>query len=164
VRAEVKTMDNPASYEADILAWSERQAAVLRDLARTRRDLPNELDVENVAEEIECVGRSELFAAQSLIRQILIHLIKTVSTTDVGLAKHWRGEVVQFHMDLADRITPSMLHRLDIQLIWERALKVAALEFGRHDELLAPNLPRQCPFRLDEIVNSGFDFAQAIER
>jgi hypothetical protein len=61
------TMDD--SYDTDILAWSEQQASVLRGL-RSRGDLPNELDLEHVAEEIEDVGRSELNAAQSLIRQM----------------------------------------------------------------------------------------------
>lgn len=50
-------------YDEDILAWSEQQAALLRDLAR-HRDLPNALDLENVAEEIESVGRDELRATK----------------------------------------------------------------------------------------------------
>src|SRR6266705_578176 len=61
MNGEDTAMDN-STYDADILAWSEQQAAVLRDLARSRHDLPNELDLENVAEEIECVGRSEFDA------------------------------------------------------------------------------------------------------
>ena len=60
-------------YDTDILAWSQRQAAVLRDLA-ARRDLPNELDLDHVAEEIEDVGRSELNAVQSFIRLCLVHI------------------------------------------------------------------------------------------
>jgi Domain of unknown function DUF29 len=52
-------------YDEDILVWSERQASVLRSL-QSRRDLPNELDLEHVAEEIEDVGRSELNAAQAV--------------------------------------------------------------------------------------------------
>jgi hypothetical protein len=52
-------MSRTGLYDEDILLWSEQQADVIRRLARTRRDLPNELDVENVAEEIESVGRSE---------------------------------------------------------------------------------------------------------
>ena len=66
---------NSATYDADILEWSEEQASALRSLARSRPDLSNELDWENVAEEIECVGRSEFAAVRSYIRQIIIHLI-----------------------------------------------------------------------------------------
>jgi hypothetical protein len=47
-------------YDDDILLWSERQAALLR------RRAANELDWENIAEEIEDVGCSELRSCRSL--------------------------------------------------------------------------------------------------
>jgi hypothetical protein len=62
---EATAMDN-STYDEDILVWSEQQASVSRSL-RSRRDLPGELDLEHVAEEIEDVGRSELNAAKGLI-------------------------------------------------------------------------------------------------
>ena len=49
-------------YEADFLLWTERQAAELRALAHSCRDLPNALDLDHIAEEIEDLGRSELNA------------------------------------------------------------------------------------------------------
>ena len=52
-------MGDRSLYDEDILVWSEQQAAALRSMA-SRRDLPNELDLANVIEEIEDVGRSEL--------------------------------------------------------------------------------------------------------
>ena len=53
-------MDGHATYEDDVYAWSLEQAAALPHLAETRRDLPNEFDFENIAEEIETVGRGEV--------------------------------------------------------------------------------------------------------
>jgi hypothetical protein len=55
-------MGNSTLYDEDILPWPEQQAAVIRRLGLTRHDLPNELDIENVAKEVESVGRSELVA------------------------------------------------------------------------------------------------------
>ena len=69
-------MSNSTLYDDDILLWSEQQAAAIRRLRETARGLPNELDIENVAEEIESVGRSELAAVESYIELILLHLIK----------------------------------------------------------------------------------------
>jgi hypothetical protein len=43
-----------------------------------------------VAQEIEDVGRSERNAAQGLIRQILIHVIKAVSVSNIDLTMHAR--------------------------------------------------------------------------
>ena len=51
--ADLKTRTRPAAaYEADFHAWTREQAARLRDLR------PNSIDWENVAEEIESLGRS----------------------------------------------------------------------------------------------------------
>jgi hypothetical protein len=66
-------MDLPASYEEDFYAWSQHQAAILRRLAAgARAGLPNDLDLENVAEEIEGVGRSELAAVRSQLSVMLV--------------------------------------------------------------------------------------------
>ena len=46
-------MDDGFSHDSDFLIWTERQARALRALAPRRADLPNELDLENLAEEIE---------------------------------------------------------------------------------------------------------------
>jgi hypothetical protein len=43
----------------DVLLWSERQAALLRRMAAGER-VNDQVDWENVAEEIEDVGRSSL--------------------------------------------------------------------------------------------------------
>ena len=69
-------MDDRFSYEDDFLVWTERQATALRALAKSRADLPNDLDLEHVAEEIEDLGISELKTVRSYIRNILIHVIK----------------------------------------------------------------------------------------
>jgi Domain of unknown function DUF29 len=66
-------MDGASLYDDDILAWSEAQAAALRSL-KGRRELPNPLDLANVVEEVEDVGRSEFRAVEILIENILVHL------------------------------------------------------------------------------------------
>ena len=65
-------MSGPTLYDEDILLWSEQQGAAIRKLGATTRHLPNELDIENVAEEIESVGRSELAAVKSYLRLIFL--------------------------------------------------------------------------------------------
>jgi Domain of unknown function DUF29 len=156
-------MSQAADYDTDILEWSEQQASALRDLARTRHDLSNVIDWEHVAEEIEDVGRSQFVAVQSLIRQIFIHLIKAVSLPDAISMLHWRKEVGAFHGDLLDRITPSMRSRLDVDKIWQRALRQAELDLAASGAAVLPALPRQCPLDVADIVDSEFDLLRAVE-
>jgi Domain of unknown function DUF29 len=66
------------------LQWSEQQAAAIRRLGRTNRYVPNELDIENVAEEIESVGRSELAAVKSHLRLIFLSLDKANRGRQLG--------------------------------------------------------------------------------
>ena len=156
-------MDQPVSYDEDFFAWSEQQAAVLRDLARSTRGLPNALDLERVAEEIEDVGRAELNSVKSYIRQILAHLIKVGSEPAPGPASHWRKEVVAFHSALLDAFTPSMAQRLDLDRLWRRAIKEAEAALEDEGGAPAPGLPRDCPFGLDALVSEAFDFRRALE-
>src|SRR5688572_19810073 len=111
-------MSHSMEYETDILTWSERQALALRELGRRQPPLSNELDWEHVAEEIEDVGRSEFIAVQSLLRQILIHLIKALSAARSESMLHWRKEVIALHRGMLDRITPSMPLRFDLPKLW----------------------------------------------
>lgn len=156
-------MDQSTAYDADILEWSQRQASALRDFARTHRELSNELDWEHVAEEIEDVGRSELMAVQSLIRQILIHVIKAVSAPDTAPILHWRKEVVGFHNDLLDRISPSMPARIALDVIWQRSIKEADAALAIHGQSVAPGLPVECPLKLDDIAARELDFLALVE-
>ena len=65
-----------SGYEEDILVWSERQGALLRRLAKGERVNDADLDWENIAEEVESVGRSQLSAVRSLLIRTLEHRLK----------------------------------------------------------------------------------------
>ena len=148
-------MSGSALYDEDILLWSEGQAAIIRGLGRIR-GLPSELDIENVAEEIESVGRSELASVQSFAQLILLHLIKLVEARPCDAARHWRAEVVGFHGDTLRRYAPSMRQRMDLDALWRQARSQAILasdETG-HMEL---RIPEECPFSLDDILDDRID-------
>jgi hypothetical protein len=151
-------------YDEDIYAWAQQQAEALRQLAETRRDLPNELDLENVAEEIEDVGITQRTAAESYIRQIFVHLIKLVSAPQSAAANHWRSEIVTFHNELLERLTRAMHARIDLDTLWNRALKEAAAKLAAEGE---PNAPmsaelRGAPLTIDDLAREDFDLDAAL--
>jgi Domain of unknown function DUF29 len=149
-------------YETDVYAWSEQQADALRRLA-SRRDLPNELDLANLAEEIESLGKSELRAARSFVRLILAHLVKAWADPQPKLVRHWASEVVTGRNELADTITPAIEPRIDMDRAWRMALDeaVAALLDAERSEAaaqVASVLPLQCPLGLSDLLSERFDF------
>ncbi len=86
---------------------------MLRRLAETRRDLPNELDLENVAEEIEDAGKSELHRIEGFVRLILLHLVKAASVRDARAADHWRKEVKIWRIDWSAPLQPDRRRAYD---------------------------------------------------
>jgi hypothetical protein len=157
-------MDRRSLYDEDIYAWAQQQAEVLRRLAETRRDLPNELDLANVAEEIEDVGKSELSKVESFIRLILIHLLKLASAPQARSERKWRNEILAFRAELLREIRPSMRPNIDLDHQWRLALLKADGELSEHDDALPPDLPATCPFSLEELTASEFAIDRAVER
>jgi len=146
-------MSEQSLYDADILLWSERQAEVIRRLGRTRRDISNELDVKNVAEEIESVGRSELAAVESRIRLVFVHLMKLALEPDADAARHWRGEIAAFHYEARRRFSPSMRQPLDLDELWRSAREQVMLSHEGAQGPAVTNLPIESPIVLEERID-----------
>jgi hypothetical protein len=160
-------MGETSLYDEDILAWSEHQAEVLRQLA-ARRDLPNDLDLENIAEEIESVGRSEFNTVKSLLRLILVHLVKTWSDPDAEAVAHWSSEIRNWHFQLLDAISPAMKSRIDLDHIWRQAIRQAQADLlAQRPEDQAGRVGtaldrRICPIGLETLCDPGFEVAEAL--
>jgi hypothetical protein len=135
-------------YTDDILHWSGQQAALLRRLANGER-VNDAIDWENVIEEVESVGRSELTAVRTLLRRALEHMLK-VHAWPAGPGEHWRGEILTFLGDAADRWTPSMRRHIDLPALFARACFVVGSQTidGRPPR----DLPPACPFTLDDLI------------
>ena len=143
-------------YEQDALAWSERQAALLRRLAAGER-VNEAVDWANVIEEVQDVGLSELHGCESLLEQALRHLLKLHVWPDSPSAAHWRGEIVVFLGSARRRFSPSMRQR-----IYADALR--AVETERGQTPLADIVAGVCPFTLDDLLSSPPDVAELMSR
>ena len=145
-------------YERDALAWAEQQAALLDRMAAGER-LNEAVDWLNVIEEVRDVGLSELRTCQSLLLQAMVHLLKLRAVPDVQVAAHWREETGTFLDDAAQRFTPSMRQRIDLDVLYGRAIRRArALSTDAGGQATLPEL---CPFTLDELLAG--DVATLIE-
>jgi hypothetical protein len=157
-------MSDSTLYDDDILLWSEQQAAAIRELGKSGRNLPNELDIENVAEEIESVGRSELAAVESYLRLILLHLVKLAVESGSQTAPHWRGEIVGFHANMMGRYAPSMWQRLDLDRLWRSARQQLLVAYDGDQQHLLAELSEQCPFSLDDLIAQQIDVLALLKR
>lgn len=139
----------PAPYESDFLAWTESQAAHLR--ARSF----GALDIENLAEEIESMGRRDRRALRNRLTILLAHLLKW-SVQPEGRGGSWRGTVVEQRRRIALLLadSPSLRQFLDETLndAFADACDIVAAETG----VSAGALPRTCPFTIDQALDRRF--------
>lgn len=140
-------------YDHDILTWSERQAALLRRMAAGER-VNDQVDWENVAEEIESVGRSEVKAVRSALLLALLHDLKAEAWPNSPYVEHWRAEAVRFRGDAADDFTESMRVKIDVHAIYRRALRAMPATI---DGIPPLPVPRTCPVTLDELLADSPD-------
>jgi hypothetical protein len=145
-------------YDADVLAWSEHQAALLRRLARGER-LNESIDWAHVIEEVQDVGLSELRACRSLLRQAMVHLLKLHLEPDSQAASHWMGEVARFLADARDAFAPSMRQRIDLPDLYADVLYRLRVSSGGQVDL---RLPETCPFVLDDLLAREPDIAPLV--
>ena len=110
-------------YDSDILTWSERQAELLRR-AGAGEKIDDLIDWDNIAQEVDSVGRSQLAQVKSLLIQALAHTLKTEAWPLSREVPHWRAEALRFRIDAADVFTPSMRQRIDLRDLYAKALRI----------------------------------------
>jgi hypothetical protein len=138
------------AYDEDVLEWSEHQAQLLRQHAAGLRG--NETpDWENIIEEIESVGRSQLSAVRSLLVQALVHDLKCQAWPASREVPHWRAEARGFRDDAAEAFTPSMRQKINMDELYRRAL--SRLPESIDDQAPLP-VPEACPVSLDDMLGA----------
>ena len=100
-------------YETDFYSWTQEQATKLRRLQAERVNL--DLDVENILEEIESLGRSDHRQLRSRLEEICIHLLKLQFALHWESRRLWKNSVRGQRRGLARLLeeSPSLKRRLD---------------------------------------------------
>ena len=144
-------------YDEDVLLWSSEQADLLRRLSDGEQ--VNGVDWAHVIEEIEDVGRSELHAVSSLLRQAIVHLLKAQAWPESLARGHWQAEAIGFLADARDRFTPSMRQGIDLTRIYAVArTQVAGLVV---DSRPAEAVPGENPFVLETLLRGDLPAIEA---
>lgn len=143
-------------HEIDFYSWTQEQAALLRALPRES----NRLDVDNLAEEIEDMGRAEIREISSLLRQTLTHLVKIAVDRDAKAAAHWVDEVSGFQSDAVLTCSPGLRQRLDLPKIWRLAVRNATNSLREYGIDVRSPL-EECPLTLDQLLDPDFNPREA---
>jgi hypothetical protein len=138
-----------ALYEEDYYLWLENTAQLLRDGKLSELDLPN------LIEEIEDMGRSEKRAVKSNLIRILQHLLKWKYQPEKQ-SDSWLSTIVEHRQRiiLAFEDSPSLKnYYLEVfNKCYQDARKNAATE----TRLPLETFPNQSPFTIEDTLNPNY--------
>jgi hypothetical protein len=142
-------------HEVDFYSWTQEQAALLRALPRN-----SNLDIENIAEEIEDMGRASIKEVEGYLLQTLARLIKIAVDKDAQSVPHWVGEANGFQARAVLAYSLGLRQRLEIPKVWKLAKRTAKVSLAEHGVDL-PVLPDECPMSLDQLLADDFSPREA---
>jgi hypothetical protein len=142
---EMRKQKENSLYEQDFCLWSFTQANLLR------KGKISQADIENIAEEIETLGRSEKSAIKQYLINLLMHKLK-IEYQPEKHTKSWDRSIVnsQTKVELILQDNPSLRRHLIefVQKSYPLAIRKAAVETGLNEKIF----PKQCPWTIEEIL------------
>jgi hypothetical protein len=147
-----KTATKPPAndlYEADFYAWTQEQARLLRE---RRWD---DLDLENLVDEVESVGKSDKHQIESRLEILLAHLLKWKYQPG-GRGNSWMATIFEQRGRIARLVedSPSLreFQRQEVSRSYVAGRLLAAKETGIAFGLF----PEECPFSPEQVLDPEF--------
>ena len=137
------------SYERDFYSWSLDQARLVRE------GRWSEVDRNNVAEEIESLGREQFNKLESAIRVLLVHILKW-DHQPIQRSRSWMLSIKAQRLEIDDVLGDNPGLRPRIGEATARGYRRARLEAARETGLEEERFPDQCPYSWDDIVAREF--------
>jgi Domain of unknown function DUF29 len=145
-------------YDQDFYLWTQEQAAALR----RAKDSNLPLDWENLAEEIESLGKSDRRELTSQIRRILRHLFKLAASPAEQPRSGWRSTVVDARSEIEGVLedSPSLCRQIDdlVRAQMKAAAQLASNDLGEHGEPAAAIRERldKGGFTVEQVLGDWF--------
>ncbi|WP_434685269.1 DUF29 domain-containing protein [Pseudanabaena minima] len=144
-------MEKVASYEQDFLTWTQQQAEYLQ------KGRWAELDVKNLIEELEALGRSEQKELSSYFQVLVMHLLKYQYQPEKRTPS-WNNTLSNCRDKIQDCLedTPS-LHRFLQDAEWiEKYYRRARRDAAKETQKPLQTFPTECPYTIAQILDPEF--------
>jgi Domain of unknown function DUF29 len=138
-------------YDQDFYAWTQEQAALLREGA------VQELDLTNLAEEIESVGKSDRRALGSHLRTLVMHLLKWQYQPGGHLTGHsWESSIRNARDDIAMLLEDSHSLVATVPALLARRYPLARQTAADETRLPLATFPPICPWSPEQVLDADF--------
>jgi hypothetical protein len=136
-------------YDADYFAWTQEQAALLR------ANRFSQVDTENIAEELEDLGRSQKREIRSRLVAVLVHLLKWRYQPGRRTGS-WKATLVEQRAELATDFEESPSLRSFPREILSKQYEIARLRASGETKLALKVFPEECPFTVEQVLDRDF--------
>jgi hypothetical protein len=138
-----------ADYQRDFYSWLMEQAR------HVRAGHWDALDRENLAEEIESLGREQFNKLESALRVLLVHILKW-DHQPARQGRSWSVSIREQRLRLDDVLAdnPGLRPRIDEAIA--RAYRRARLIATKETDLEESRFPETCPYSWKDIVAREF--------
>ncbi len=143
-------------YDRDFHRWLEDQAAKLRGRSH------NDLDWENLAEEIESLGRSQKREVRSRLARLIQHLLKWQFQPG-RRSESWRITISEQRSFIEDLLKDSPSLRNFPSEIFADVYATGRREAIDETGMLASAFPMECPYSLEQVLDRRFLPGKPIE-
>lgn len=154
LRTEVPKDDDrqaepPAGYDDDFHRWTVMQAAALRE-GRWQA-----LDIDNLAGEVDDLGKSVRRVIRSRLIVLLQHLLKW-QFQPARRSPSWRATIREQRKEIAQELreSPSLV-RYPQECLADQ-YEIALLKAAGETELAEETFPVVCPFTIEQILDDKF--------
>jgi len=136
-------------YETDFYGWIQQQANDLKAGSFAS------LDLENLIEEIESMGKSHQRALASRLEILLIHLLKWQFQPNLRTPS-WRHTIREQRRRIAEHLQDNPSLKPYVPKAFQRAYSYAVMGACAETGLKEDTFPAQCPWTFEQVIDPGF--------
>ena len=136
-------------YNKDYYQWLTHTAKLLKKKNFTQ------LDLENLIEEIESLGRSEKRAIKSNLIVVILHLLKWRYQPQIR-SNSWKSSIREHRRRIQELLTDSPSLKNQVPNVLADCYLAAKKQAGDETGLSAVVFPDECPFSLAESLDEDF--------
>ncbi|MGI2026464.1 DUF29 domain-containing protein [Endozoicomonas acroporae] len=136
-------------YETDFYSWTQQQAELIR------QGRLGELDLDNILEEIESMGRSEYRLLSHRLDILLMHLLKWAYQPD-HRSSSWQGSIEEqrFRIRKLMKENPGLNPKINAAMV--DAYPAARISAFKETGISKEHFPDSCPWSYEQVMDEQF--------
>ncbi|MCI4624432.1 MAG: DUF29 domain-containing protein [Candidatus Magnetoovum sp. WYHC-5] len=143
------TTTEQSLYERDFYEWGLYNAELLR------QGRLSEIDIENIAEELESMSRRDKREVGNRLKLLIAHLLKW-QYQSIRRSNSWRSTISDQRAQIKYLIkdSPSLKH--SIEVIISESFEDAKVSFEDETGISQKHLPFNCPYSFEQMMDNRF--------